>query len=101
MLTHIFNKKTFFLSLLTTVTLAEYRVYQYMVSPRFQRRTPSSIIVTSTLDPSSYVSYHGGQEALRINLLKTWTCKGHTGGKSVCDDPMAKLLLDETQKEAN
>lgn len=70
-----------------------------MVSPRFQRRTPSSIMVTSTLDPTSYVSYHGGQGALRVNLLKTWTCKGHTGGKAICEDPMAKLLLEEQTKE--
>lgn len=98
MLTLTFNKKLLLFSLLSFSALAEYRVYQYMVSPRFQRRTPSSIIVTSTLDPSSYLSYHGGQDALRINLLKTWMCKGHTGGKSVCDDPMAKLLLDENKQ---
>jgi hypothetical protein len=56
-------------------------------------------MVTSTLDPTSYVSYHGGQGALRVNLLKTWTCKGHTGGKAICEDPMAKLLLEEQTKE--
>ncbi len=79
--------------------MAEYRVYQYMVSPRFQARKPSSVLVTSTLDPTSYLSYHGGQAALRVNLLKTWTCKGHTGRKSVCQDPMAKLVTGKTLRE--
>lgn len=66
-----------------------------MVSPRLNTRKPASFIVTSTLDPKSYVSYHGGNSSIRVNLLKTWTCKGHTGAKSVCNDPMAMLATEK------
>ncbi len=95
-----FNKLAL-LSLLSISAFSEYRVYQYIVSPRLQTRTPSSFTVTSTLDPRTYVTYHGGLNALRINLLKTWTCKGNTAGNDVCDDPVAKLMLDSTARELN
>ena len=77
--------------------LAEYRVYQYMVGPRLQDRTPANFVVTSTLDPQSYVQYHGGEGALRVNLLKTWSCKGHTGGKEICKSPLAKLNIKKVE----
>ncbi|EQC46317.1 hypothetical protein [Bacteriovorax sp. Seq25_V] len=97
---HIFSKIALF-SLISIPAFAEYRVYQYIVSPRLQTRTPSSFTVTSTLDPKTYVTYHGGMNALRINLLKTWTCKGNTSASDICDDPVAKLMLESTTKELN
>ena len=93
-----FNK-AILLVLISGSVLAEYRVYQYMISPRLQTRKPSSFMVTSTLDPQSYVSYHGGAQSLRVNLLKTWTCKGHTGKKEVCKDPIVGLLETKTGNE--
>lgn len=70
---------------------AEYRVYQYMVSSRLRPQAPTSVIVTSTLDPNSYIMYHGGNRSIRVNLLNTWMCKGHTGNKKPCDSPIAQL----------
>ena len=90
MLIHIFS--SIFLSL---VVSAEYRVYQYMVAPKDPGRAPSSHVITSTLDPVSYIAYHGGNDALRVDLLKTWMCKGHTGKKDICSDPLKKLQTDK------
>ncbi|WP_412471475.1 hypothetical protein [Halobacteriovorax sp. RT-1-4] len=104
MLTHSFNK----LLIIATIALsanAEYRVYQYMVSSRLNPRGPASVIITSTLDPNSYVKYHGGNRSIRVNLLNTWMCKGHTGGDPVCAAPLAKLMdvtnPEEAQEQGN
>ena len=91
MLIHIFS------SLLHIFSVnAEYRVYQYMVAPKDPGRSPSSHVITSTLDPVSYIHYHGGSDALRVDLLKTWMCKGHTGGKEICADPLKKMNNEAT-----
>lgn len=68
----------------------EYRVYQYIVRPNIQDITPKSYFVTSTLDPVSYLSYHGGSGSLKIDLSRTWTCLGNTGGQDICPDPSLK-----------
>ena len=45
-------------------------------------------LVTSTLDPVSYLSYHGGNSSLRVDLLRSWMCKGHTGNQQApCNGP--------------
>lgn len=71
--------------------LAEYRVYQYIITPKLQPKTPKSYTVTSTLAPTDYLTYHGGSSTLNISLIKTWSCLGHTGGRDLCDDPIAQL----------
>lgn len=75
--------------LLPLSVMAEYRVYQYSVKSKLQMpRDQKAYIVTSTLDPTSYLSYNGGNEALKIDLMRTWTCKGYTGnGKEICSPP--------------
>ncbi|AYF44444.1 MULTISPECIES: hypothetical protein [Halobacteriovorax] len=100
MLIRSFNK-ILLASLLTLSIQAEYRVYQYMVSSRLQPQGPASVIVTSTLDPNSYVKYNGGNRSIRVNLLKTWMCKGHTGNKMPCKSPLALTapILESAEQE--
>jgi hypothetical protein len=84
--------------LLPLSAMAEYRVYQYSVKSRLKMpRDQKAYIVTSTLDPTSYLSYNGGHEALKIDLMRTWTCKGYTGnGKELCAPP-EEVLRNEDQ----
>lgn len=64
---------------------AEYRVYQYYTHSKIQNLTNAPFeIVTSTLDPKSYLAYHGGKESLEINLLRSWMCVGNTSKQEVC-----------------
>ena len=71
---------------------AEYRVYQYYVKSTFASpKDGSNYLVTSTLDPVTYVTYHGGANSLKVDLLRTWTCEGYTGKQNqVCDSPLAQ-----------
>jgi hypothetical protein len=85
--------------MLMSSAAAEYRVYQYMISPRLTERSPASFVVTSTLDPTSYVSYHGGSGAIRVNLLKTWSCMGHTGGKELCPEPLKQAMNELVERD--
>ncbi len=88
------------ITLIFSITVAaEYRVYQYSVSTRTISRSPSSHLVTSTLDPVSYTRYHGGSDALKVDLLKTWMCKGHTGGRDHCPDPTIKAMGQRDQAQ--
>lgn len=71
---------------------AEYRVYQYVV----KARAPFSInqksyMVTSTLDPQSYLAYHGGESTLKIDLIRTWMCKGNTSHQEYCESPYSQM----------
>ena len=73
-------------------SFAEYRVYQYIVTSKYPiSADDSAYTVTSTLDPVSYVSYHGGRESLKVDLLNTWLCKGHTGGRKPCSSPLKEM----------
>lgn len=70
---------------------AEYRVYQFSV----KARNPFSMdlkthVVTSTLDPQSYLAYHGGGETLKIDLIRSWMCRGDTSNQPVCRPPIAR-----------
>lgn len=75
--------------MVTSAAVAEYRVYQYYV--RAKEPLPQdkdAYLVTSTLNPTSYVSYHGGNESIEVELLRSWMCKGHTGeSQQFCDAP--------------
>ncbi|MBF0363152.1 MAG: hypothetical protein HQK49_19175 [Oligoflexia bacterium] len=76
---------------------AEYRVYQYIVSP-YKSTDNFSYIVLSTLDPTSYYYYHGGFAAIKIDLLRTWVCPGYTGYTNYCDSPYEDFLKKPTNK---
>lgn len=86
----MYNKLLLFLipTLFTLSASAEYRAYQYYVTSKY--KTPydtGSYLVTSSLDPVSYISYNGGQDSISIELLKTWMCKGNTAHQEVCPSP--------------
>ncbi|MEK6624698.1 MAG: hypothetical protein AABY86_07010 [Bdellovibrionota bacterium] len=73
---------------------AEYRVYQYFVKARmYLSYDAQSYMTRSTFDPVSFLAYHGGRDSISVELLNTWICKGHTGGKELCPSP------DEAQGE--
>lgn len=66
----------------------EYRVFQYHIkSKNVYGFDQKSYIVVSSLDPVSYLAYHGGEESLKIDLLRTWVCYGQTSGKKYCAPP--------------
>ena len=81
------------LFLVPTQAEAEYRVYQYFVKSKFNLpQDKEGHLVTSTLDPVSYIANHGGRQSIEIDLLRTWICKGHTGYfKKFCESPLDKL----------
>ncbi|MGB0454756.1 MAG: hypothetical protein ACPGJV_13690 [Bacteriovoracaceae bacterium] len=73
---------------------AEYRVYLYLIKTNNFSHT-----LESTLSPTSYKAYHGGQ-GTNITLLKTWSCPGYTGkGTPICPSPENKLLRRLASKE--
>ena len=79
-------------ALLAPVARGEYRVYQYYVMPKNPAPDgPRAHLATSTLDPVSYRAYHGGEEVLEVDLLRTWICFGVTSGKDYCPPPLEKL----------
>jgi hypothetical protein len=82
------------LLLLTFSAQAEYRVYQYFVRPaRVIVQDKAEYVITSSLDPISYVAYHGGDDVVSVELARTWICPGHTGNfKPYCKSPYQKLL---------
>lgn len=85
--------------------LAEYRVYQYFVVPvgRQYYQSNKASTIKSTLAPISYISYHGGRSSVRVTLLRTWICPGHTGHfQDFCPSPYEKLkeTLNQTIEES-
>ena len=89
--------KLFYLlcSLLPIANLfAEYRAYQYFVTSKYIfPQKIQSVLVTSTLTPEAYISYHGGNDVIAIDLVQTWICQGHTGQKPICPNPIQADLL--------
>jgi hypothetical protein len=71
-------------------TFAEYRVYQYYVKSTYSSpKDNSQYLVTSSLDPLTYVTYHGGSDTIEVDLLRTWTCEGYTGSSNeLCQSPL-------------
>lgn len=89
--------KALFLTLLvTSIASAEYRVYQYYVKSKYNFiQDNPAYLVTSSLDPVSYVAYHGGEEAIETSLVRTWMCPGDTSGrKEFCDSPYQQTLAE-------
>ncbi len=67
------------------MVFSEYRVFQYYVRPKIQNLTAvAAELVTSTLNPIAYVAYHGGNESIEVNLLRSWQCMGDTSKIPVC-----------------
>jgi len=82
-----------FMILNSSQAFCEYRVYQYYVRPKLQNIVQvSAELVTSTLDPISYVAYHGGRESIEVNLLRSWQCFGNTSKEPVCTISEGKEL---------
>ena len=74
---------------------AEYRVFQYSIKSRINNSAdqPNARIVLSTLNPISYLAYHGGGSLISADLLRTWMCPGHTGNKiAFCPSPYEKVV---------
>lgn len=73
----------------------EYRVYQYYVRTKIQNINPvGAELVTSTLNPVSYIAYHGGSESIEVNLLRSWQCMGNTSKLPVCSISEGKELTE-------
>ena len=90
-LQNVFFLLIFFAFILLSKSYAEYRVYQYTVTAKNPYSMDTSgHVVTSTRDPESYISYHGGQETLKIDLVRSWMCYGDTSNKDLCSPPIAR-----------
>lgn len=73
------------MSFMPIQAFSEYRVYQYIVKTKIKNLTnTNSEIVTSTLNPVSFIAYHGGKDSLEVNLLRSWQCMGDTSKQQVC-----------------
>lgn len=72
---------------------AEYRVYQYYVKSKINNIVNlPAYLVTSTLDPKSYVAYHGGKDSIEVALLRSWMCYGNTAKSPICTISEGKEL---------
>ena len=77
----------FILFFISLQVKAEYRAYQYLVQNIENinnKKSKISNTVISTLDPVSYVSYHGGPASTSVTLLNTWMCPGNTSHTNTC-----------------
>lgn len=85
---------TLFIFIFATNAQAEYRVYQYVMKNKITSSVDqrNSHVVTSTLNPVSYLAYNGGSSLISIDLLRTWMCPGHTGyKKDICKNPYGTI----------
>lgn len=89
----------FTLLLLSNSASAEYRVYQYVVKNKVTiKDAPNAHIVVSTLNPVTYLAYHGGSNLINVDLLRTWICPGNTGQrKETCSSPYGRLPAEVLQ----
>lgn len=88
---------SFFLS--SSLSFAEYRVYQYYVFNKVKNlNSTAPNIVTSTLDPKSYVAYHGGNDSIEVSLLRSWQCFGNTSKNSICTVTNGNEFEEERKK---
>lgn len=85
--------------MITFSALAEYRVYQYIVKNKIDTTDEvKANIITSTLDPTTYMAYNGGSNLINVNLLRTWLCPGNTGQyKETCESPYKKITKEALQ----
>jgi hypothetical protein len=79
------------------MALAEYRVYQYSIQNKVNPdNNQNAVMRTSTLNPVAYLAYHGGSSLIKIDLLRTWICPGHTAHQQICKSPYEELNAEET-----
>ena len=68
--------------------MAEYRAYQYIIKQKYQNladdEQPYSSIITSSLSPTSFIAYNGGENTIKIELLNSWICPGNTSHQQIC-----------------
>lgn len=83
-------KLIFFITIFTINCFADVRVYQYLVMNKVEKDAKEKIIL-STLNPTAYVAYHGGNKIVSVDLLRTWMCYGHSGKKDLCDSPYGTI----------
>ena len=68
-----------------------------MVKPAPSLAPEKSHLVSSTLDPVSFIALNGGNALSKVSLLRTWKCLGYTGGmKPLCPSPDELLIQAET-----
>jgi hypothetical protein len=79
--------------LLSSFCFAEYRVYHYIVKNRDSvQEKDVHYEQLSTLNPVAFQAYSGGRDSIKVDLLRTWICPGHTGGKKqYCPSPYEEL----------
>jgi hypothetical protein len=73
---------------------AEYRVYQYLVKPKMASSMATQMdakIQRSTLNPVSFLAYHGGASAIDATLVRSWMCPGSTARKDFCRHPSERV----------
>lgn len=72
---------------------SEYRAYQFIVKNKISiKDAPNGHLVTTTLDPVTYIAYNGGESIISADLLRTWICPGHTGYRQdICESPYGKV----------
>ncbi len=81
---------------------AEYRVYQYYVKAKYpMSQDQQSYLTTSTLDPVSYMAYHGGSNSIEVDLLRSWICLGNTAKEQFCPAPLDKAMEEAANTQQN
>lgn len=84
---------------LTYSVQAEYRAYQYIVKSKINKNPQTNTnlrpnIVVSSLNPTAYISYHGGKNQITVELISSWICPGNTARSyDYCLSPYAKALV--------
>ena len=74
---------------------AEYRVFQYWFISQTNQK---SQLVTSTLDPKSYLAYYGKNSYDQIQLIRSWICYGDTSKlKEPCQFQIDEEVLPNNQ----
>ncbi len=90
--TKVFYLFSFFASILLTIVAAqgEYRAFKLRI---FHPETSKERFVTSTLDSIQYVGYHPLSMGEKIEMTKTWRCRGNTGNfKPICPLPESEEI---------
>ena len=86
-----------FISCMISEARSEYRVYQYLVKQsQVKAQDLKPYLTTSTMDPVSYLAYHGGGNSIKIDLIRSWMCKGYTAKKEACSSPLESALIPST-----
>ena len=74
--------------------MAEYRAYQYIVTTKSANQTDltksKTAIINSSLAPTAYTAYHGGNNLIKIELINSWPCPGSTANQQICKPPKPK-----------